>query len=109
MGALKGAEKNTFTLKHTHAPTDPPTYTHTHPRTNTTAHCTHHRGVETFETYYRQQRILEGEGEFETLMRALKKPLPISFRVCVVASRQGEVEEALKEARPFLQVGTMIG
>eukprot|EP00854_Cymbomonas_tetramitiformis_P027736 gene27736-34244_t len=58
--------------------------------------------VQQFEAYYRAQRIIPDEEEFVRLLRCLYKPLPISFRVSAVTSRQLEVEAAMTQGRPFL-------
>ena len=55
-----------------------------------------------FETYYRRQGIVD-EGEWRDFLRYLRSPLPVTFRMNVMASRREEVREALNVAKHFLQ------
>jgi hypothetical protein len=62
-------------------------------------------GVAAFRDYYAAQELFPDDvDELDRLVRTLQKPLPISFRVSRVAEKQAIVDDALKEARPFLDV-----
>lgn len=55
-----------------------------------------------FEVYYRRQGIVR-EDEWGEFLRYLRSPLPVTFRMNRMASRQEEVREALQSGKHLLQ------
>ena len=56
-----------------------------------------------FEDYYRRQRILPDESEWDSFLGHLRRPLPVTFRMSEMASHRHGVEEALSEGRDILR------
>ncbi len=61
------------------------------------------RGQSLFEEYCKKLLLLSEESELEELMRCMRKPLPVSFRVCTLPSKKAETARALEEARGLLE------
>ena len=79
-----------------HVPiTSPHTVPATHPP-RPTQRVTH------FERYYRSQRLVTDDFEWNAFFSHLKKPLPVTFRLSQMASHLGGVEEALWEGQDVL-------
>jgi len=55
-----------------------------------------------FEAYYKLQRVV-GQDEWEEFLKALRTPLPVTFRMNSMASRSDEVKQALDESKRLLQ------
>lgn len=55
-----------------------------------------------FEDYYRRQNILP-ENEWDSFLQHLRKPLPVTFRMSVMASHRHGVAEALTEGKELLK------
>ena len=55
-----------------------------------------------FERYYKHQGIVS-ENEWETFLKSLRTPLPVTFRMNRMKSRREDVREALSAAKEFLE------
>jgi len=65
-------------------------------------------GIAAFEAYYHAQGLCasatsDGSDELSQVVKALLKPLPISFRVSADARRAGETERAMRRVLPVLE------
>ena len=57
------------------------------------------RSTTHFEEYYRRQNILADEREWSAFLAHLRAPLPVTFRMSIMASHRAGVEEALREGK----------
>ena len=63
------------------------------------------RSTTHFEEYYRRQNILADEREWSAFLAHLRAPLPVTFRMSIMASHRAGVEEALREGKRLLTPG----
>lgn len=59
------------------------------------------KGMKLFEEYYAKQEVL-AEEDLAEMVRVMKRPLPVAFRVCSLPSKKGEVDAAMREAESLL-------